>query len=298
MHEEIGFRQVVWGVTESQHLVDIINQTDLVEDPDGEQKLGQPMVMGRLIQDWGTVDIFVLTGFGERTYPGVNGRFRAEIIVDSDSPIYESKDGASHVDWAVRWSHYLGPLDVGISHFSGTSRDPRFLPDRDDSGEPILVRFYEQIGQTGLDMQITSGAALWKLESVHRHNSIETYIAATGGIEYTFSDIRSSGLDIGVIAEYLWDERGDRATTSFDDDVFMGARFALNDVQSTQILVGAIVDTESGATFYNLEASRRIAANWKIEIKARAFSGVPDNDILSPFRRDDYLQIELARYFD
>jgi len=39
-----GVGRVFWGVTESQHLVDIINQTDLVENPDGEDKLGQPMV--------------------------------------------------------------------------------------------------------------------------------------------------------------------------------------------------------------------------------------------------------------
>ena len=32
----LGARRVFWGVTESRHLVDIINQTDFVEDIDGE----------------------------------------------------------------------------------------------------------------------------------------------------------------------------------------------------------------------------------------------------------------------
>lgn len=40
----IGIGKVFWGVTEFVHLVDIINQTDLVEDIEGEDKLGQPMV--------------------------------------------------------------------------------------------------------------------------------------------------------------------------------------------------------------------------------------------------------------
>ena len=40
----IGANTVFWGVTESVHLVDIINQTDAVADIDGEEKLGQPMV--------------------------------------------------------------------------------------------------------------------------------------------------------------------------------------------------------------------------------------------------------------
>ena len=34
-----GLGKVFWGVTESQYLVDVINQTDLVESPDGEDRL-------------------------------------------------------------------------------------------------------------------------------------------------------------------------------------------------------------------------------------------------------------------
>ena len=39
----LGVGKVFWGTTESVHLVDIVNQTDGVEDIDGEDKLGQPM---------------------------------------------------------------------------------------------------------------------------------------------------------------------------------------------------------------------------------------------------------------
>ena len=56
----LGVRKVFWGVTEVLHLVDIINQTDLVEGFDGEEKLGQPMVNLSVSRDWGTLDLFVL----------------------------------------------------------------------------------------------------------------------------------------------------------------------------------------------------------------------------------------------
>ena len=49
----VGVDQVFWGVTESQHLVDIVNQVDLVEHPAGEAKLGQPMVYLTWSSDWG-----------------------------------------------------------------------------------------------------------------------------------------------------------------------------------------------------------------------------------------------------
>jgi len=48
----LGVGKVYWGVTEAMHLVDIINQTDLVENIDGEQKLGQPMAKLSLEKDY------------------------------------------------------------------------------------------------------------------------------------------------------------------------------------------------------------------------------------------------------
>ena len=51
-----------WGVTESQHLVDVVNQTDLVENPDGEEKLGQLMVNLTVARSWGTLNLFVAPG--------------------------------------------------------------------------------------------------------------------------------------------------------------------------------------------------------------------------------------------
>ena len=48
-----GAGRVFWGKAESRHLVDIVNQTDGVEDVDGEDKLGQPMVMLTLERSWG-----------------------------------------------------------------------------------------------------------------------------------------------------------------------------------------------------------------------------------------------------
>ena len=46
-----GISKVFWGVAESSHLVDIINQTDYLEGIDGEDKLGQPMLrLSRVIR--------------------------------------------------------------------------------------------------------------------------------------------------------------------------------------------------------------------------------------------------------
>ena len=151
---KLGVGRVFWGVTESQHLVDIINQTDLVENIDFEDKLGQPMLNLSVNKSWGTLALFVLPYFRERTFPGSDGRLRPQPAVDTDNPIYESGDEEKHVDYAVRWSHYIGDWDIGVAHFSGTAREPLLLPAA-SAGEVTLRPFYQQIDQTRLDMQAT-----------------------------------------------------------------------------------------------------------------------------------------------
>ncbi|MDH5512101.1 MAG: hypothetical protein OEY27_02715 [Gammaproteobacteria bacterium] len=297
-HEwRLGIRKVFWGVTESQHLVDIINQTDLVENIDTEDKLGQPMINFALIRDWGTLNVFVLPGFRERTFPGVEGRLRTDPRVDTDQASYESSRKRRHIDLALRWSNSFGGWDVGLSQFVGTSRDPRLLPGVDGNGLPALIPRYDQIQQTGLDVQLTAGSWLWKLETIRRRGQGPAYLAATGGFEYTFTGVFGTIMDLGVIAEYSYDDRGSAAPTPFQDDVMTGLRLAVNDAQSSEVLIGVINDRRSAARFFNLEAGRRLGGHYKLSLEARAFAGAPATDPAFFWRRDDYLQLELARYF-
>lgn len=97
-----GVNKIFWGVTESQHLVDVINQTDLVENTDTEDKLGQPMLNLNIYKDWGTVEFYILPYFRERTFAGKDGRFRAPLVVDTDNTQYESGAKQQHIDVAVR----------------------------------------------------------------------------------------------------------------------------------------------------------------------------------------------------
>lgn len=287
----VGIRHVFWGVTESQHLVDIVNQTDLVERPDGEAKLGQPMVQLSLIRPWGTIDLFALPWFRDRTFPGEDGRLRPPLPI-RDHPTYEGGDVERHLSFACRWSHYVGPFDFGLSHFYGTSRDPFLF----DDGNGRLRPHYNRIHQSGLSAQAIAGGWLWKLEAIHRNGQGDRFTALTGGFEYTFSNIKASGADVGVLMEYLWDQR-DVGPSPLDEDVFVGSRLALNDVQSSELLAGAIVDTETGTTAFLFEASRRVGANWKVEVEGRGFLNVDRTDPFYAFRKDHYGEVRVERHF-
>ena len=291
----VGFNTVFWGVTESLHLVDIINQTDAVADIDGEDKLGQPMVNLELQRDWGRLGLYVMPYFRERTFAGVDGRFRTPLPVDSDSPRYESSNGDNHVDAAIRYSHYFGDIDIGVSLFSGTSREPRLLPSDDGS---TLLPYYDLIDQLGVDLQYTNDAWLWKLETILRNGFSETFAAAVGGFEYTLYQVRDSAVDIGLLLEYQYDGRSElEPITIADNDLFAGARLALNDVQDTAVLAGVGYDVDTSETFINVEAERRIGDDFVLELRARAFSGASPRNPTYSLAKDDYVELQVSRYF-
>lgn len=293
----LGIGRVFWGVTESQHLVDVINQIDLVENPDGEDKLGQPMLNLSHNSDWGTVDLFLLPGFRERTFPGLAGRLRGPLLIDTERALYESPDKDRHLDWAVRWSHYIGNVDIGLSHFSGTGRAPTFIVGLNAQGQPVLIPRYDLLDQTGLALQAIAGDWTWKLEMVSAEQLKKRHVAMTGGFEYTRVGLFDSQMDLGMLAEYLYDDRGNTAPTPFANDLMLGLRWVFNDVQGTEVLLGMIHDLDGTANSISLEASRRLGQNWKLALEYRGNNVIESTDLLYPIRMDDYMQLELFRYF-
>jgi hypothetical protein len=291
----LGANKVFWGVTESRHLVDIINQTDLVEDIDREQKLGQPMVNLLLQREWGQLDFYLMPWFRERTFPGVEGRLRAPLPVDTGNARYESPAEQHHTDVALRWSHYFGDVDIGVYAFHGNGREPVLVLAEE---EDRLLPLYHEISQLGVDVQYTRDAWLWKFEGIARNGLDDTFAAAVAGFEYTLYGVRESAADVGLLVEYLYDGRGPgEPVTVFDNDVFLGARLALNDTQDSSMLAGAVVDTDSQEWFFNLEAQRRIGEHYIAEARLRLFNGDKKLNQLYAFDRDDYFQLSFTGFF-
>jgi hypothetical protein len=295
---EAGLIKVFWGVTESRHLVDIINQTDGVEDSDGEDKLGQPAIRLTRQTGWGRLEAYLLPGFRERTFPGIEGRLRGPLIVDTDAPLYEHADQERHVDFAARWSHYLGDWDLGLAAFHGTSREPFFVPSTDGLR---LRPVYTIISQVSADVQLTRGAWLWKGEAIVREGQGDTFAAFTGGLEYTFYGVTASGADLGLLVEYHSDGRDNDPSvappTAFDNDVFLGGRFAFNDMNDTSLLGGAIIDVENGSSAVLIEAERRLGTHIFVEIEGRFTANIDPADALAAVQDDNAVTLRITRHF-
>lgn len=293
----VGLKKIFWGVTESVHLVDIINQTDTLEGIDGEDKLGQPMVQIVQHSNWGMFSGFVMPYFRERKYPGIESRLRVRIPILED-PAFQSNDGKKHIDYALRWSNYYGIMDVGIAYFSGTSRAPIFVPEYQYDTSLALRPVYNQIDQWGTDVQATTGAWLFKLEAIsiyekgHGRN-----FASASGVEYSFFSILNSNADLGVIVEYQFDDRDGPRLSPNQNDIVFGVRYAFNDVDSSEVLALLKQDLEYSNRFVSVEINKRLSENWKLEAEARMFSSIDRSTPEYDLRGDDYIQIELRRYF-
>ena len=299
----VGVDRVFWGVAESNNLVDIVNQVDLVEHPDEKSKLGQFMGHLTYAAPWGVVELLGMPYHRQRTFPGRAGRLRFPWLVDAGLATYESSAEERHVDLAARYSHSVGVLDFGISAFDGTSREPFLIPAFRAEGDLALAPHYRQIRQLGLDGQLTLGAWLLKLEAIHRTGMFnrlgreEPYSSFVLGGEYAFYSVFGSALDVTVLTEWCYDERGTRSTTKFENDVFLGTRLAFNDVQGTELLVSTLQGTDHDSRVFSVELSRRLSDRWSLSVEAIALLELDPTDILYETRRDSFVQVGIVYSF-
>jgi len=104
--------------------------------------------------------------------------------------------------------------------------------------------------------------------------------------------------DIGWLMEYQFDERGKEAFSPGQNDLMLGSRLVLNDVDGTEVLLGMVQDFDySSSRSAFVEASSRINDNWKWRVDARFFSVSDPQDLTYSFRQDDYVEMSLEYYF-
>ena len=292
-----GISRVFWGVTESGHLVDIINQTDQLEGFDGEDKLGQAMIRISRLFDQSTVDLYALPGFREREFLPSGQPLALPFTISDDKPLYGAGNEAQHMDFALRLSGYQGIADYGLSWFSGTSRDPEFVLQSTGTYRPR----YPLIHQAGLDLQLTLDSWLWKLEAIHRTFESDTvtddFTAIIGGTEYTIYGLADALFDLGLLAEWHGDSREDRTTVPMQNDLFAGLRVSFSDTQSSEFLAGIFSDLDDGSDSVRVEASRRILGDARITLEAQSFVNVDSGNALSYLKDSDFIVLSLQLFF-
>ena len=289
----IGVNKVFWGVAESRRLVDIINQTDQLEYTDSGARLGQPMLMLSTDQDWGALSGFLMTGFRKLNFAGAEGRLRLQYPV-LDTVVFSQHHRESAKDYALRYYNSFGDFDLGLSTFNGTSREAVLK-----TVGSTLQPNYSHISQAGIDLQYTGDATLLKLEAITRSgDDFRRFQALVAGLEYTLYQIADTNADLGLIAEYNYDNRGTNTPlTIFQKDAFLGGRWAANDSEDTSAILGMVIDLDDGTRSFKGGFNRRLENGLSLNLQFSALGYSNPANAQDGFRRDDFLAISLKQYF-
>lgn len=156
---------------------------------------------------------------------------------------------------------------------------------------------YPHERRLGLDLQYLSGSWAWRLEALARQREGRRSRALVAGAEYSLPGFLATGWDVGVLAEYLYDQRRDDPFNRyFDDDLFIGTRVMANDIAGSSLIAGMIVSRDGQDRFYSVEAGRRLGEYWRATLILRVQDG--DGGPLHRYTgSQDQARLLLQRYF-
>lgn len=156
---------------------------------------------------------------------------------------------------------------------------------------------YPRERRLGVDVQYLQGAWAWRLEALARERERRRSRALVAGVEYALPRFFATDWEVGLLAEYLYDQRRDDPFNRyFDDDLFIGGRVFVNDIAGSNLLGGVIISRDGRDRFYSLEAGRRLGEYWRATLTLRVQDG--DGGPLHRYTgNQDQLRLMLQRYF-
>jgi hypothetical protein len=103
--------------------------------------------------------------------------------------------------------------------------------------------------------------------------------------------------DLGLLTEYHYDSREDVSIVPFQDDLFLGLRFGFNDAESSEILIGAIIDQQDQTTSFRIEGNRRVFGDARIILETQIFTDVDPDNAIYYLRDSDFVRLSLELFF-
>ena len=240
--------------------------------------------------------------FHEPTKIGKRGRLRLNLPTQNYNTTYEGGAGRKVPSWAVKWQNSYGDSDISLQFFRGTSRNSSTLPKLEDS-QIKYFSGHERITQLGSFFQKIYGPIIFKFEGIKRNGQKnakyerENFYSYITGFEYVITRVFDKVWDLNIFAEYSNDDRGSNSTDIFQNDLFLGTRINLNDVEGTEITQTLTLDLNGDGNTGSLEISTRIMESVRLAANYTSHWSVNNKDTLYSFRRDDYLGIKITNYF-
>lgn len=293
---DVGITRLFWGVTESRHLINVINPPDLALDYSGETTLALPLLRYDLPTSLGRLEWILAPWEREPRYPGNRGRPRTSLPVQAEIQHPDGRPAAFAVRLTLAGN---GAYDAHLYHFQGLDREAVLTPRFPLLGPPdALIASRQAIRQWGADLQVPWGNLLIKAEALLRQGYSRSFGAAVAGGEYTWSGVANSAADLGLLGELQYDDRpADAPLAPMKQAFYAGLRLALNDPASTEMLFGLLQANETHARIWRGEFRRRLGDDYTLEGRLDVFSKVKEEPALTAYARDTVLELRLARHF-
>lgn len=269
-----GINYFNWSALELFHPFNIINATEFFE----QDQVGEPMLMLRWKGFEKTASLIFLPKITENLY-NTSAKSRIGFSYISDSLFVKDTDelysATAASNFAFEWKQSLDSMDYRLLYYSGPDRQLELFSFNGSSYNPIVFT----TNAYGINLQSNWFGSVWKLEYLnktyqHSYSGIEPKAHQVLAFGYEFPSVLDSGGELNYLIEFQSafgaEEEELAQYYTFQNDLFLGLRYSLGDMQGTEYLVGYLKDMsrEEESAFF-LEYTTRINAKTQIELGSR-----------------------------
>lgn len=307
---EAGRTVRFWGALEARNIVDGFNPSELRNDLFETDKIGVWNLSLSRYTDTGSVSATLKLREEDQPmakYPYAY-YFFPEIVSYDETLRTESGRGRPTV--YLSWN---GTTDADISAdyaviLQNGYDSQRYFAPKVGALPPVYEQHAYLVNKLMAYGTAVSGSTLYKLEALYSdvldEPLVSDYCHVGAGVEHTFEQIYA-GSDLGLILEYYRYQTLQKGRFSdldlfevFENDLFAGVRWSLNDVSDTSVIGGVVWDGEYGEQNWYAEFESRIKESFRLSLDYRYIE--PSDTEATAFamlKRHRRLSVSLGYFF-
>ncbi len=322
-----GYKLFNWTATEAFHPADQINSRNYDSDVESLEKKGELTIEIERSLESGSFALYFFPKFEAPVFPG--DRSRLGFGADLERVIFvDGGDATTNQNWGIQFGgrfsytildadlsfHFLHHMDrsfpvIGTHRYAivGTTAVPTAFP---------TTPYYYRSNQIGMTAVLPVESFIFKLEAASRTFDNDLLIYTTRGLrrpedntevalglEWSLAHESGSETYLYIEGQTMFGPEQNRIEemSLFQNDLFIGLRFAFNDLMGKEIFVSTILDYDRKHEYlFNLNYSQRLSDIWKIKTGLRYYDAPKKTNIptgLELYDGDSYAYITLTRFF-
>lgn len=320
----VGYQIFNFSYMEAFHPLDVINARILDVSIVNADKMGE-LVMGFETElGQGNFRFYLMPYPTRPIIPGKSSRLR--LNADFHKSVWIGQDG-EEPDWSdhflISWERSFDSLDLMFVTSKSMDRSRLIMGTENytefkgtvypDSSDFFTLFFYERFF-SGVNFVYNFESFQMKGSLAYSYYLAEDEIYTPVGLQRPYDHSiaafgfekqisHSNGTDSTLLIEgqKVFVNQDDIDNYALQNDVFIGWRWAFNDVNSKELTFGTMADLSSSLHegFSQLKYSQRMFETWKIELFVIDYY-IPDKanlNALGLFRDKEHFSIKLTRYF-